>query len=168
MPQKPPLRRVPSDDFVFVDTDGQHYHTHEGESVDLVPGAPVALFKSYRRFRQLSIQLDALEGEPDEGGQRIELLDPAYDEVVTLLAQRLQGWTWTDIVGEPLPSPHGAPEVLRTLDAQELNYLLQVTLGNAPAERKNGSSALPTRSSATARRRTAGASSTSDHSHTRG
>lgn len=157
---------VESDDFE-VEFEGEVYYPHSGEYVVISQAAPVSLIKAYTEFRRLSVEQAALEGEPDAQERLIELLDPAYDRILDLLSERIRSWTWTDDDEQPHPQPYRQPEVLRALSDKEVMYLLNLTMNGAPADRKNGSSASPTSTSATALVPTAGATSTTARSRTK-
>lgn len=162
---KPPLRHVPSDDCAVV-VGGVPYYPHEGESLSLIGGAtPIRLFQVLNRFRQASVQVEAMQDEPDGAVQIAELLDPQFDELCELLASRIVDWTWTDARGQPLPPPSARAVAL--LENQEVLYLITVVQGEGPAERKNGSSSSPITSSATASPPTAAPRSTTARSRTR-
>lgn len=162
---KPPLRHIPSDDCAVV-VDGETYYPHEGESLSLIGGArPIRLFQVVNRLRQASVQVEALQDEPDGAVQIAELLDPQFEELCELLASRIVDWTWTDARGQPLPPPNARAVAL--LENQEVLYLITVVQGEGPAERKNGSSSSPTTSSATTSPPTEATPSTTGRSRTK-
>lgn len=65
----------------------------------------------------------------------------AAEEVAnTYLARHVLDWNWPDDEGEPLPKPHGNPEVFKLLTMPELMFIgraLSGTLEQQAAARKN-------------------------------
>ena len=157
---------VPSDDY-SEEVDGVVYHPHEGEWVQITRSQSVAEFKAMKRFSEAQVAMRDAELDPDEQQKAVDLLEPAMDDVIGLLAERVYDWSWTNDADEPLPRPFGKPEILRKLSALELNYLLMAARGEAPAERKNGSADLPTTSLAIASPETAAPKATTARSRTK-
>ena len=157
---KPPARQVPSDDYTVV-VEGEVYHPHEGEYVSLVGNPTIGELEGWDEFRRMAVEFDAIKGEPDEREKVGALLETTTRHLCALLARRIVGWTWTDDRGRPLVAPAlddpddetqvvDATGLLKALTTDELYYLLRISRGEAPAERKNGTSSSPTSSSDTA------------------
>lgn len=190
---KLPMPRIPSDDFEMRNPDdSEWYAVHEGEWVEMLPRRTFAEIKEYARFSQLSADLAALK--PAAGDATPEAMTSitemravqkaAFTELCEFLAERVARWTWTGPTGRPLvpwndeyqdaegntlPCARldGDPRVIERLDAAEIYYLLNVEQGEPPAERKNGSTASPTTTSASTPAATAEKPSTSDPSLTK-
>ena len=140
---KIPPKRVPSDDCAvyvgrkvstkgIITTKGEPYYVHEGEWVEVVPVITI----------QDSIVLDRLlraAREGDETQAESNLLS-----LCDLIAEKVLAWNWTDLSGKKMPKPHGNPEVIKLLTADELAYLQLILAGEAPGERKNESVDSPT------------------------
>ena len=135
---KIPPKRCPSDTCrVFIGEAA--YAVHEGEWVDIIPALSI----------EEVILLSSMEGvaqSPDpQAAQR------AFEGFCQHLSRRLVAWNWTDLVGQPLPPPFGAPEVLARLTADELLWLVQASRHQEEdRERKNGSGPSPSTFSAAA------------------
>ena len=126
-----PIKRVPSDDCLIypkkmfatdeagVPTElkerGEGVAVHVGEWVEIVPMA--SMFQ-YLRLEKVS--------------------DLAFDAVCENLSKKIVRWTWTDIVGQPYPQPFRNPDVLRTLEDDELLWLITLAqTGETESEIKN-------------------------------
>lgn len=96
---KPPvkLRRVVADDLA-IEMDSETYYPHAGESVVFKGRATVGL---YVMIAQL--------GSSPEG--------------LSLLAEQIDSWTWTDDEGKPYPEP--TLDALLRLPTEELGWLIQ-------------------------------------------
>lgn len=139
---KPPVRVIPSDDFV-VEVDGIRYVPHEGETVTFLPTIPISMLQATQRMGGLSTQLDALRDENGElsdshASEVRAVLSTHYADLLAITARVVHGWTWTDDAGTPLPAPDGTPGPLETLSEDELYYLWRSAQGRNEAARKNG------------------------------
>ena len=133
------VRRVPSDDCILVQWDGSEYRPHGGEWVEVIPLMRVGETQAFLHLRQAGGRLAAAQGEADEADQVLSITAAAFDELITVLGERLIAWNWTDDYGEPLASPHRNVVVLRQLRAAELMWLLTAAQGEtAAAEKKDG------------------------------
>jgi hypothetical protein len=110
--------------------------------------------------------MDAAKGEADEGARAIAIVNRHMSSIIGLLTGRLIAWNWTDDDSQPMPQPKGNPDVLTQLRADELVWLVTVSQGESPTERKNGSRPSETTSSAIALPATAARKSTGGRSHT--
>ena len=127
-----PIKRIPSDDCLLypkmmfktgedgvpieLKERGEGIAVHKGEWVDIVPMAAM--------FQYLSLGKGS---------------DLAFDSVCEGLSKKIVRWNWTDIVGEPYPQPFRQPEVLRSLEDDELVYLLRLLqTDESEDQRKNG------------------------------
>ena len=144
MKPKLPVVRIPSDDCMVyvgrkveegkVTREGTPYAVHKGEWVEVMP---VVSMEQYLALSALA-SLTAVEHE------KIGL---AFESLCKELASRIITWNWTDMMGEPLPSPYGRPEVLRALSNDEWMWLVLAVQGETPAQRGNGSAASANTSS---------------------
>ena len=163
-PTRPPAITVPSDDFE-IEIDGETYQPHRGERVEVLRGVTVGDYKYMRAVDELSVKIDAVEGEADgedddaklrqliaERQQKIVLMDDSYGETVAFVRDRLVSWDWTDRRGEQLPQPGDDPDVFGRLSLEELFYLVSVIRGETGGQAKNASRPSQTSSSATAPR----------------
>lgn len=163
---KPQARRIPSDDCAVPDGDSACY-PHEGETVAIVGRQTVAEWQAFEGIRRLGVDLLAAQGEPDEVARILLRLNGHFDELCTLLAERVVDWDWTDNRGRPLPKPDGTAAPLKRLSSDELGYLVMVATGESPGQRKNGSPPSPITSSATGSLATGAPSSTTGRSPSR-
>ncbi len=121
---KLPVRRIPADDCV-VTVNGEKCRIHEGEWVEVVPVATIG-----QTLEMSGIKLAGMNSE--------EQIRGAIETICGQLAKRILGWNLTDVMGEPIPNPHGKPEVLQALTTEELFWLVaQVQRGETPEARKN-------------------------------
>ncbi len=136
---KPVPVEVKSDD-CLVTVNGEKCAVHEGESVWLFQGQSVAEMRAVTRLAQLQVQVDALKGSNDQAAAMTLLaeIEGLFDALCAMLAPRVVRWTWTDLLGNPMPQPDGTPGVLARLDSEELFWLLQAAKGEAGGGRKNG------------------------------
>lgn len=132
-----------------VNVDGATYYPHEGEWVELYRIASVGELRTLEKLRRLGVDMAAAEGEPDQQERQMMLINRHFAEVCGFLSQRVVAWNWTDLSGEPLPMPHGNPEALARLTADELMWLVTASQGETPGERKNASAPSASGSSAT-------------------
>ncbi len=145
---KPTIRRVPSDD-CEVDVGGETFNPHEGEWVEIQPGASIRELKSLWAFDRLSTDLDNLSGEPDEKIRTLERLEVHFDALTEWVGRRVKAWNWTDDENQLMPQPDGTATPMRELKPQELYYLRRILRGEGPADRLNASPPSQTISSAT-------------------
>ncbi len=132
---KPRPRRGGSADCVII-VDGEAYHPHEDEWIEVLSGVSVGELQATEHIRRLGVEIQALQGEPDEQERLMALLDPHYEELTTRLAERITAWSWTDDLGRPLGDPTD-PATLKKLRPEELYYLVMATQGQTPGQRKN-------------------------------
>jgi acyl-homoserine lactone acylase PvdQ len=154
---KPQSREVPSDG-CEVAYDGVTYCPHEGESVWVWPDSSIELFRLGLEIQAMKGRIDAIADDPDATQQALRIVTEAFDPLAARLASRIDRWTWTDLHGNPKPSP--SPAVLAALETEELIWLCGAVRGETPESRKNGSPGSPTTSSATRSRRSPAPSST--------
>ena len=157
---RPPAVTVPSDDYE-IEVDGETYHPHRGEQVEVLIGATVGDFAHQRSLDELRVKLDAIGGEAEEDedaelqrliAERVErtvLIDDSYGQTVEFVRDRIVAWTWTDRRGKALPQPADDPTVLNRLSLDEMFYLVAVIRGETGGQAKNASRPSPTSSSAT-------------------
>lgn len=145
---KPPVRRVPSDD-CEVTIAGVTYNPHEGEYVEVVGSASIAELKSLWAFDRISVELQAIQGDPDEYEKTTKRLDEYYDDLCAWIARRVVDWDWTDDQGHPLPKPDGSLKPIQALRSDEIYYLRRVLRGESPLVANGDSGTLPTTPSAT-------------------
>lgn len=134
---KPVPVEVKSDD-CLITVNGEKYAVHEGESVWLVPGRSVGAVHALNRLFNVSTQMAAVAGEPDEVATVTRLADQSYQGVCEALARCIQRWNWTDLLGNPLPQPNGDPSAFNALTPEEIYWLLGAAKGETEAQRKNG------------------------------
>ena len=128
-------RRIASDDCEIM-VDGQLCRPHEGEWVEMIATEAVGELAIRQQYARLRVELDAIKGEPSEGARYQELMDSHYRSICEFLERRVFAWSWTDHKGRPLPQPD-KPDVLMSLSAGELYWLLNAVGGETPTERKN-------------------------------
>lgn len=128
---KIPPERVPSDDCtIFIHQkiedgeiieQGEGIKVHIGEWVELIPTQNIA-------------ELTALTDIQNMGAEGGGALRRLCEE----LSKRVTAWNWTDNAGDPLPQPYKNPDVIATLDNDELMWLFSATKGAETSEqRKN-------------------------------
>lgn len=147
---KPEPTRFETDDFTVV-VDGQTYHPHAGEWVELFPSQSVAEVLATGKLAKLGAELEAAKGDPDESRQVMAAISEHFDMVCAHLADRVVAWSWTNRRGDPLPQPDGTSGPIARLTNEELNYLLSVGQRRQESadDRKNGSRPSQIGSSAT-------------------
>jgi hypothetical protein len=145
---KLPGLRVKSDD-LEIDIGGTKVHPHKGEWVEIVPTRTVAEYKAIAALGGLSVVLDALKGEADEGSKTVIAVADAYSGLCEHLASRVTDWNWTDVFGKPMPKPDGTSGPMFRLSQDELWWLANAGQGETVADRKNGSRPSRTTRSAT-------------------
>lgn len=138
MPKPVPVE-VKSDD-CLVTVNGEPCAVHEGESVWLFKGQSVSEMRVVSRLAQMQVQVDALKDSGDTAAALALMaeIDAVFDDVCAMLAPRLVRWTWTDLLGNPMPQPDGTARFLARLESEELFWLLQAAKGDAGGGRKNG------------------------------
>ena len=109
-PGKVPPVTVLSDDLEIV-VDGETYHPHAGESVSFRGRQSVGDAMLAFSLQSLTEATDASE------------IHRTLSDVVSKLATRINGWTWTDDDGEAYESPPSA-ETLMRLSFEELGWLI--------------------------------------------
>lgn len=116
---KPPKLTVPGDSYV-VTVDGESYYPHAEETVTFRRRGSVEATLASLRLSGIASLTAAEMGEAlnDDG---------VLGSVLRLLSENIEGWTWTDDSGTPLPDP--TPEVLRGLDFSELVWLIGAQMG---------------------------------------
>jgi hypothetical protein len=147
---KPKPQRFPSDDFE-VTVEGETYHPHEGEWVEIFTDISVDDMLSGEALARIGLEMEAAKGDKDEVLRVAQLANEHFDVICVGLADRLVDWNWTDRRGNPLPKPDGSPDLLRRLTNAEVAYLmgLKRATQETPDERKNDLRPLPITSSAT-------------------
>lgn len=144
-PKIPPLRIASDDCAVYVGrviqdgevTDnGTPHYVHLGEWVELIPYSSIGEMMTATAFTPqdtAAIQSDKMR------------------RICEALARRVTAWSWTDIMGDPLPQPYGEAGAFEALSADEIVWLLGASQrGEGVAERKNGSAPSGNASSGTA------------------
>ncbi len=136
---KPQPTRFPSDDFT-VTINGETYHPHEGEWVELFPDQTVKELIGTASLARYGAMIQAAKGDPDAALQIMSALGGQYDVICAQLADRVMDWTWTDRRGNPMPKPDGTPGPIGRLTDPEIAYLLSLKASKqeTDADRKNG------------------------------
>ncbi len=147
--QKPPTRRVPSDD-CEVTIDGEDYTPHVGEWIEVIPRLSVGEVRLFRSLNALQPKLAAIEGDDGADASGIALMDDSFQEVLAVLRHRVLAWNWTDDADEPYPQPRDAPDVFEQLRIEEIYYLTAAMQGGG-ANSKNAGRNSRTSSSGSAR-----------------
>lgn len=148
---KPRVTRVPSDTCV-VTINGEVYHPHEGEWIDVIPAPQtVAERQAMVRLQIAGKKLRAASGDEDEQEQVDAFLEGDFGMALRIAAKRIVAWNWTDMRGEQLPQPDGNAAVLRELSDEELGWLIGACNGRPPEEeveeeKKDSASSLTTSS----------------------
>lgn len=163
---KPKPRRIDASACPVADGD-QICYPHEGEWVEVLSGMTAGQMQAVAHLQRIGVEMDALQGEPDQGIKSFALLEPYYAEIQALVATRLIDWNWTDDLGEPLPKPDRTTGPLNQLRLEELYWLLTAAQGETLDDRKNGSARSLTTSSGTESTATAVSERTTGHSRTR-
>ena len=134
---KIPTRRVPSDDCVIyvgrevdveketITSPGTPYSIHKGEWVEVIPLISVREYLIWNKLK------GALTGDADT-------MAAALDALCVSLSNKILKWNWTDLTGNPLPTPYKNPEVLKELNENELIWL-STSLVETGEQRKNAS-----------------------------
>lgn len=131
---KPPVKteRVSLDDFE-VEVDGESYHPHLNEWVDVLP---------VRRLSELKNLMELANFQAtDEDGKPLSIIDPLlmkqYDGLCRYLSDSIRKWNLTDDEGEDYPQPYRRPDVIATLSVEEINYLVSKLIGGRTDDSKN-------------------------------
>lgn len=124
--KKIPARRIPSDDFEVV-VGGVTYTPHAGEWVEVRPGMRVSAIRAQSAMARLQEDMQAIKGDPDAELTILRQLDEQFAIACDSVASSVVAWSWTDDDGEPLAQPKGNPDVIASLTAEEVSYL--ITLG---------------------------------------
>ncbi len=130
---KIPSKRVPSDDCLVrvgrkiegekIEEEGIAYNVHEGEWIEVIP---VGSLRQYFALSRLAT-----------AGGDAQKLEASLDEICEQVAERVTGWNWTDMGGNPLPQPYKSPDAIKALTEDELLYLITAVQGETPGQRKN-------------------------------
>lgn len=136
---KPLPERFDCDDF-SVAVNGETYHPHEGEWVELFPDQTVQEILATTSLGKFGAKLKAAKGDEDEQFQVLSAMGEQYSIVCEQLAGRIMDWNWTDRRGAPLPKPDGTAVPISRLSDAEIAYLLNLKARKqeTPDDRKNG------------------------------
>ena len=136
---KIPPRKIDSTDCVVhvgqkiedgkIVDEGDAFNIHEGEWVKIVP---------YISMRESMALVNIANLSADSGTDSLKSLQ----EMCNALAERVFDWNWTDNIGEPMPKPYKNPEVLMNLQNEELIWLVSVSMGESPTEKKTDTNNL--------------------------
>lgn len=129
-PQKPPVQRIPSDDFTMT-VDGQEIHPHAGEWIDMIPVVTIKLMRAASPTVGLLADIEEIQAAggnvpPELARRAAEGMQEYYDELCSAIAYVLVGWNWTGPAGRPLPQPDGTAASLRDLSMEEIQYLYRI------------------------------------------
>lgn len=126
---KPPIKaeKISLDDFT-TEVDGQEYHPHEGEYVEVIPIRQLSSLKNLMRLAQFNAEEFNL-GDP-------KILDQ-YDGLTKYLSDVIFDWNLTDDGGDNLPRPFKNPEIIEKLSLEEINYLVAKLIGGRTDDSKN-------------------------------
>lgn len=146
-----PSIKVPSDDLVVIDDEGNEHHPHQGESVLFRKGVPLRVMRVMRRvtnvpeFEELDeealAKLSERERERYERKQQevTEQYGELSEELIRVLVRQILDWDWTDEWGDPLPRPEtdreAFVEALWDLDDAELTWLQEHYTDGATASK---------------------------------
>ena len=110
---------------------GVPHYVHQGEWVEFLPVTSMG---------DLLALLKGLTPENDSAGETTpEVLGARITSRCEWLANQLVAWDWTDLLGAPLPCPHGKPDVLLRLSNDELMWLIGESQSTeTETDRKNG------------------------------
>lgn len=146
---KLPPRRISSDEYFEIGDDGNRYHTHHGEYVEVVPQVKldaVLMAQEWGRLQELFELADKVsEGDIAEGEASAmvnELKDLLY-ALADKTAGAIINWNWTGPLGEKLPNPPQGMD-LRKLGLFELLYLTNTVFSQRPAGDRVGNSPAST------------------------
>jgi len=151
-----PSVRVPSDDLVLIDEEGNEHRPHEGEWVVFRKGVPLRVMRIMRRvmdarqFEELPEEdLDKLSaGERARYDREREAAMAEYaelsEDLIGVLARQILDWSWTseewseeldDFVPHPRPRDNraGFLDALWDLSEDERNWLQEHMTDGATA-----------------------------------
>ena len=130
---KIPPRKIDSSDCVVhvgqkiedgkIVDEGDAFHIHEGEWVKIVP---------YVSMKESMALVNIANLSTDSGTDSLKSLQ----DMCSALSERVFDWKWTDNIGQPMPKPYKNPEVLMNLQNEELIWLVSVSMGETPTEKK--------------------------------
>ena len=103
--------------------EGEKYRIHENEWVKIVP---------YVSMKESMALVNIANLDVESGGDSLSSLS----EMCTALAERVVDWNWTDNLSQPLPKPYKNKEVFMNLQNEELIWLISVSMGETPSEKK--------------------------------
>ena len=111
-----------------ITEEGNAYHVHEGEWVELLPCRTLAEIMALDDLAKMARDSAA-----------VVMDGPGFLRVLCQeLSQRIVSWNWTGMDSMPLAQPHNAPTVLERLTDDELLWLLSAAQGGeTSADRKN-------------------------------
>lgn len=131
-PNKIPPRRVYADDLTIIQ-DGEEYHPHAGEWVDVRGSTSLASMRLITRVQHLQGM-----GSEDMTAEDIQELDEAIVSLTQYVSGLIAGWNWTDDEGNKYPSPPTA-EIIEHLRVEEMWWLMSATREDRTEEQaKNG------------------------------
>ncbi|MAH46922.1 hypothetical protein CMI37_13915 [Candidatus Pacearchaeota archaeon] len=107
---------------------GEPVYPHKGEWVEIIPVGSV----------QQVITLGEImrEGKDTKSVELLEKIEPAFNELCELIAEKVMAWNFTDWMGKELPQPHGKPKVIASLTEDEVLWLLTCVQLESSGERK--------------------------------
>tara|TARA_R110002020_G_scaffold86938_2_gene214572 strand:- start:2016 stop:2477 length:462 start_codon:yes stop_codon:yes gene_type:complete len=130
---KIPPRKIDSSDCIVhvgqkveegkIVDEGDAFKIHEGEWVKIVP---------YISMKESMALVNIANLSTDSGTDSLKSLQ----EMCSALSERIFDWNWTDNIGQPMPKPYKNPEVLMNLQNEELIWLVSVSMGETPTEKK--------------------------------
>ena len=130
---KIPPRKIDSSDCVVhvgqkiedgkIVDEGDAFHIHEGEWVKIVP---------YVSMKESMALVNIANLSTDSGTDSLKSLQ----DMCSALSERVFDWSWTDNIGQPMPKPYKNPEILMNLQNEELIWLVSVSMGETPTEKK--------------------------------
>jgi len=121
---KPPIKaeRISLDDFE-VEVDGETYHPHLGEWIEIIP---------IRRLSELKNLMELASYQPLEG-ETPSFTDPRlmkqYDGICNYLCATIYRWNMTDEEGTEYPQPYHQQRAIELLPLEEINYITAKIIG---------------------------------------
>ena len=135
---KIPATRVLSDECVIVigrviedeqiTEEGIEYFVHKGEWVEVMPVMTV----------KEVMNLSSLQRASEDSS----ILGNSLSQLCVELSHRVVAWNWTNMMGEPLEQPYDRPDVLESLSADELLWLINATGVQEMAEERKKDSTV--------------------------
>jgi len=107
--------------------EGTAYNIHEGEWVKILPFVSMKESMALVNIANLDIE--------NSGSDSMQNLR----EMCVALSKRVVDWNWTDNTGQPLDNPHNNADVFMGLQNEELIWLMTVSMGETPTEKKTDS-----------------------------